>query len=731
MLFGFSFSLISQWRLPLLATSQKPLASLRGLAVGLLLFLPAADSLAKDIPRKEDLWSLRPVVRATVPQGVTTSTNPIDAFIAAECRERWISPLGPADKLTWLRRATFDLIGLPPSVEEQDAFLMDNSDGAREQVVNRLLASQQHGVRYGRHWLDILRYTDVDEGMPAASGIYLWRDWVFSALNQDLPYDAFVRAQICGNRAQVRTTMTATGHRVPIEPRPDDLFALGFLARGATERMNSDHQLAMSAVETISTAFLGMTVGCAKCHDHFYDPIKQTDFYAMKALFDPLVLRPMELATAEQRFARGRAVEEFESRKRALEELIERLIEPYRSRLYEERLQVLPPEAQAAIRKPEKTRTAAEQKIADDYFPILRIDSPKIKEVMPSAEARQYDSYIKQLNAVKAPESLPVVWMVQEDSKRATEKSYVLITGDPTRPKVSEEVQPGFPFGPEKLEFREGRRETFVDWLTAPDNPHFARVAVNRIWMWHFGSGLHASASDFGALGGKPTHPKLLDWLASEFVSHNFSMKWLHRLIVLSETYRRASSGTPETTASNQAIDPDDRFLWRFPVRRLEAEPVRDAILMVAGKLDLTLGGKSFENSKAASASNRRAAYMTRGFRSSADVMPDFLATFDVEDGRAACSRRTQTVTAPQALFMMNNELVEEASASLAAHLKQAAMGESIGAQEVILGFRTALGREPTESERAKALNYIHDQPDRLKGFSWLLLNLDEFIYLR
>jgi uncharacterized protein DUF1553/uncharacterized protein DUF1549 len=686
--------------------------------------------LAEGPKKREDLWSLQPLLRPEVPQGVGSSPNPIDAFIAEECRQQGLSPLDPADKLTWLRRVSFDLTGLPPTVPEQDEWLADESATAAGKVVDRLLSSEQHGVRYGRHWLDVLRYSDVDENMPAAPGIHLWRDWVVSALNQDLPYDAFVRVQICGNRDRVRTTVTATGHRVRTEPRPEDLFALGFLARGATERMNSDHLLAISAVETISSAFLGMTVGCAKCHDHFYDPIKQADFYSMKALFDPLVLRSVELATAEQRFVHGRSKEEYESRKRAVEEPMNRLIEPYRSRLYEERLQMLPPEVQAVIRKPEKTRTADEQKIADDYFPILRIDPPKIKTVMSPEEARQYDDYLKQIKELTPPEPLPVFWTVEEDAKRAGEKSYVLITGDAKRPKSNQEVQPGFPFAPEKLEFREGRRETFVDWLTAPENPLFARVAVNRIWQWHFGSGLHASASDWGALGGKPTHPKLLDWLASEFIAQNYSMKWLHRLIVTSETYRRASAGPSEIIAANQRNDPDNRFLWRFPVRRLEAEPIRDAVLMVAGKLDLTLGGKSFESGKTNSNSHRRAAYMMRGFRSNADITPDFLATFDAEDGRATCSRRNQTVTAPQALFMMNNELLEDASACFAERLQQAAGGPEC-APLVTAGFRTALGRSPTESERLKALEYIDNKPERIKGFAWLLLNLDEFMYLR
>jgi hypothetical protein len=348
---------------------------------------------------------------------------------------------------------------------------------------------------------------------------------------------------------------------------------------------------------------------------------------------------------------------------------------------------------------------------------------------MPPEEAKQYDDYLKRISALKAPQPLPVFWTVEEDAKRAAEKCYVLTTGDPTRPKLNEEVQPGFPFAPEKLEFREGRRETFVDWLTAPENPLFARVAVNRIWQWHFGQGLHHASSDFGTLGGKPVHPKLLDWLASEFIARQYSMKWLNRLIVTSDTYRRASSGPVDQERANQRIDPENQLLWKFPLQRLEAEPIRDSMLLIAGELDLTLGGKSFESEKVESGSSRRAAYLVRGYRSYAEVMPDFLQTFDVEDGRMVCPRRTQTVTAPQALWMMNNEFVENVSTRFAERLKKDAIGDPAAA--VTLGFRTALGRLPTDAERAKALNYTQGDPGRIKGFAWLLLNLDEFLYVR
>jgi hypothetical protein len=725
---GLVFQAGQSDRLPLVPSSST-VSIISTFSILALLVAASAPVFARDASRNTNLWSLKPLVRPEVPRCEGSSTNPIDAFIGQASREKGLSPLNPADKRTWLRRVTFDLIGLPPGVDEQETFVRDSTAEAEAKVVDRLLASEQYGVCYGRHWLDVFRYADRDENMPAASGIHLWRDWIITALNQDLPYDEFARAQICGNRAAKRRIISALGLPATVEPRPEDLFASGFLARGATSPMNADQQLAMSAVETISSAFLGMTVGCAKCHDHFYDPIAQKDYYSMKALFDPLVLRRVELATANEVFAQGRAVQQHQARLAALTETMRRLIAPYHDRLYEERLSLLPEDVQAAIRKPEKERTAREQKIADDYYPVLRIDPSKIKAVMPAEELKQYEEYLKEIKELKTPEPLPAFWTVEDDAKRASETNYVLTTGDPKRPSLSQPVQPGFPFAQAPPEFREGRRETFADWLTAPENPLFARVAVNRIWQWHFGTGLHHASSDFGTLGGTPVHPKLLDWLASEFIAQKYSMKWLHRLIVTSETYRRSSAGPPDRETRNRQIDPDNQLLWKFPLRRLEAEPVRDALLAVAGRLDLTVGGKSFEVGKGDSDSNRRAAYMARGYLANTNAMPDYLQTFDAEDGRMACPRRNQTVTAPQALFMMNNELVEDTSVRFAERLRNLSNGDLNAAMD--WGFKIALGRPPSDSERAKALDYLERDPGRIKGFAWLLFNLDEFLYVR
>jgi Protein of unknown function (DUF1553)/Protein of unknown function (DUF1549) len=703
-----------------------------------------ADTLTNKI-KNADWWSLQPVVRPALPEG--TEPNPIDRFINVELRKRGLKAVGPADKLTLLRRVYLDLIGIPPSPTEQEAFLADNSPDAYEKVVDQLLANQQYAVRYARHWLDVLRYADSDEHMTAASGIYLWRDWVINALNDDVPYDQFVQVQLTGRRTNERTQMSATGYRSPKEPRPGDEFALGFLARGTGE---NPQDLAIAAVDTVSTAFMGMTVGCAKCHDHMYDPILQKDYYSMKALFDPLVPHKITLASAAQLIASGKAQAEMEKKRAPLEKELNDFITPYKTKLYEERVLMLPPEAQAAVRKPEKQRTAEEQKIADDYFPILRIDGDKLTEAMPDDARKQYQELQQKLNAVgpadngqRAP-TLPVFYTVEVDGVRAQDKNYILTSGDPTRPEKEHEVKPGWPFAPADPDFREGRIEAFTDWLTAPENPLFARVAVNRLWQWHFGEGLQESSSDFGEFGGEPSNQPLLDWLASEFVQRGFSMKQMHRLMVTSDAYKRASAADGEF-AEDEKIDPTDTELWHFRLQRLEAEPVWDSIHAAAGDLDLKVGGPSFttiqgdgknrrrgepvSDDNVNTSLKRRGVYLSRGYSSSRDVTPNFLPTFDVDDGRAACPMRTQTVTAPQALFLMNSPDIDKASADLAARLQKEAKGDLPTA--VDLAYRISLTRPPSTLEKTNALAYLENDPTRLKQFSWLLFNLDEFIYVR
>jgi hypothetical protein len=709
---------------------------------------PAQESVKEEFAKRAArLWSLQPVSKPAVPAGVTTSINPIDAFIAADYKAKGLVPVGKADKLTLLRRVYLDLIGLPPTPAEQQAFLADPDPAAYEKTVDRLLDNEQHGVRWSRYWLDVLRYADLDglDGsvMPAAPGIYLWRDWVIAALNHDMPYDQFVRAQILGNRYPPQTVTNAFGHRSRTEGSVEDSFALGFLARSAVTREDKDQDVAIGAVETISTAFMGMTVGCAKCHDHKFDPITQRDFYAMKAIFDPMVLKSVMLAMPAEIFENGQKLDEYKKKIAPVDAAIEALTGAYKTKLYDERVALLTPDVQAVIRKPERDRTPEEQKIFDDYYPVLRIDPDKIKEVMSKEEVAKYNALLKEQEAIVRPPALPAYWTVEEDSGRLKAKSYILTTGDPTKPEKDHPVEPGFPFEPAGTDFRDGRREAFLEWLTAPTNPLFARVAVNRIWGWHFGEGLQKVTSDFGLLGGRPSNQKLLDYLAAEFVAHNYSMKWLQKLIVTSDTYQLSSKAEPAQITRDTPIDARNTYLWHFRLQRLSAEPIWDSVHYAADDLDLAVGGKSFQLSTpdkkqkiflpkdgtVDARTNRRGVYMVRGYIPSTDVMNNFLTAFDVDDGRTPCPMRTQTVTAPQALFTMNGDLVQQESDKLAAVVLKESSGDLPTAVNV--AYQRVLGRKPSASERDYALTYIANDPGRMKELGWLLFNLDEFIYVR
>lgn len=700
--------------------------------------------------KKNDLWVLKPVVRPAVPTGVTQSQNPIDAFLAGTYQQKGLRPAPAADKRVLLRRVYMDLIGIPPTPAEQDAFLADQSPNAYEKVVDQLLANDQHGVRYARHWLDVLRYADQDERMLAAAGIHYWRDWVIYALNSNMPYDQFVRAMLTGYRTNDRTAMSSTGYRQKLEPRPEDAFALGFLARGDVIRDNHEaHELPITAVETVSTAFMGLTVGCAKCHDHMYDPIKQRDFYAMKALFDPLEVRKVTLATPDQILAAAKTTDEQARKREPIQAALDALTGPYEKKLYGERLAMLPPEVRAIMVKPEVERTAAEQKIADDYFPVVRIDAGKIQEIMPAADVAKYKELQAQLQQAGGGRggrggggALPAFWIVELNPKLAEEPSYVLTSGDPDRPEKDKPVKPGWPFMPEKVDMSQGALDAFAKWLTASENPMFARVAVNRLWQWHFGEGLQKTSSDFGTLGGAPSNPQLLDWLAAEFVKSGFDMKAMHRLMVTSDTYKMSSEEDPAVITANTKIDPQNTYLWVFRLERLEAEPVWDSILSAAGTLDTSIGGASFSpggtgaqrrggrgGPQMSQNTNRRGIYMARGFSPSADVTPVFLQAFDVDDGRTPCPMRTQTITAPQALFMMNGDEVDNASAKLAARVLKESGGDLKAA--VDLAYRMTLSRPPSPAEKDLALSYLRDDAERMKNVAWLLFNLDEFLFVR
>lgn len=683
-------------------------------------------------------WAYRPVAKPSVPQVKHPEWvgNEIDAFIVAGYEKKGLQPAPLADRSTLLRRLSYDLIGLPPSPQEVALFLHDSSPKAYENVVDRLLGSEQHGVNYARHWMDVLRYADVDEHMPAQSGIYRWREWIIHSLNRDLPYDQFVKAQLMGD----------------LMDDPTAMFATGFLARGAEVERDEKRSLAFAAVETAPAAFLGATVACAKCHDHMFDPIRQADYYGLKAIFDPVVIEKRILAGPEEQALYRMAMDNYEKREKELQKPLEEFLRPFREKLQAERIRHFPPKVQEALNTPEEKRTPEQKKLADDYAPIIRIDPPKYKEIMTPEQIRTYDGLRKPLQDLVKPTEPENFWVVREDEELAKQKSFILDTGEPDRPK--DEVSRMFHIGGNGFEvpplpcdskrYTTGGRQKFVEWMLDAKNPLFARVAVNRLWQWHFGAGLVKTPSDFGALSEPPSHPELLDWLATRFVESGYSMKAIHRLIVTSRTYQLAS--TPQ--AANQAMDPDNLMLWRMPVRRLTAEELRDSILRLAGKLDLQIGGKSFTElpdqyyvgsrvviGNLNRETNRRAVYMVRGYNSTAEMMPNFLHVFDVDNGKLPNPVRNRSITALQALTLMNSPLVEEAAKDFGRRLMAEAADDLTKAIE--LGFLMALSRPPSAKElealsaHLKACQECDASVQGAEKLGWFLMNLDEFLFVR
>ena len=667
-----------------------------------------------------DLWSFGPL------DAQVGDFQSIDEIIAQTHAEYNLQPLPKTDKASLLRRVYFDLVGLPPTLEELDAFIADDSPAAYEKVVEQLLANPQHGVRYARHWLDLLRYADVDSSMPAEPGIYRWRDWVIAALNDDLPYDLFVRAHIAGDLSE----------------KPNDRFATGFLARSARSKSDNRQELSFASVDTVSSAFLAMTVACAKCHDHFYDDISQEEYYQMKALFDGLVLSEEVLATDEEKKAHKQVIADWEDKMAALQVRMDEITDPYYPELYEERLKLLPPEIEAIYRKPKEVRTEEEQKHADKYAPVVRIDARKFRDVMPPEKTDKYESIRQQkVKLERDPPKLPVFWKVEDQAERRAQRSQILDQANPENPLTK--VTPGFPFSDITIDAeQEHPRLNFLDWLTSPENPVFARVAANRLWQWHFGTPLVGTPNDFGNNGDDPTNPLLLDWLAAKLIENDYSMKAMHRLIVHSAAYRRASTGPSHLVATNHEIDPGNEHYWKFSLKRLEAEIIRDAVLYAAGDLDLTIGGKSFRAVKTIrqrmsgrtvgnydNRTNRRGLYMGRGTHVTMDMHPEMLETFDAEDGSTSCARRQVTVTAPQALFMLNSPLTEKAAVNFAKRLLNLSQNNLSLAVE--LGYKIALCRAPSDNEKQQAIEYLAEDSTRLSDITWSLLNLTEFIYIK
>jgi hypothetical protein len=621
-----------------------------------------------DWTRARDFWSFRPVHRPALPAVRETAwpKTDVDLFILARLESQALQPAAGADRRTLIRRATFDLTGLPPTPDEIDTFLKDKSPDAWAKVIERLLRSPHYGERWARHWLDVARYAEDQAhtfGVKPNIEAFRYRDWVIDAFNSDMPYDLFVKRQIAADLMETE------------EPqRLKHLPALGFFGLGAQYYKNSDAARAAAdelddRIDTLARGFLGLTVSCARCHDHKFDPIPTSDYYSLAGVFYSCKLANVPMVPKPEAERYALAQKPFVEADRKLKELV----------------------------KADKSKSTAEGK---KQIEAMKAEVERLKKALPPAPPMAHAI------ADAAPTDLHVFVRGNpaEQGELAPRRFLrVLSPGEPPR----------FSKGSGRLDLAQA--------IASPDNPLTARVIVNRIWAWHFGRGIVGTPSNFGQLGERPTHPELLDDLAARFVAHGWSLKWLHREILLSATYQQSS----EASARPQAIDPDNRLLWRMNRRRLDVEAWRDALLAVSGQLDRSFGGPTVDLN---SPQNRRRTVYCKVSR---HELNGLLRLFDFPDANITSERRTETTVPQQQLFVLNSPFILGQAKALAARLIPDADG-------VRRAYVLAYGRPATETELAMALHYLggHDEPAERNGlarwerYTQALLAANEFLYV-
>ncbi|HEY2016845.1 MAG TPA: DUF1549 and DUF1553 domain-containing protein [Bryobacteraceae bacterium] len=670
----------------------------------------AAETFTK---RQRDFWSFQKVKEQNPPVVVhqTWARTPIDNFILAKLESKGVAPGPAADKTALLRRASLDLIGLPPTPEELDAFLADRSPQAFEKAVDRLLASPQYGERWGRHWLDLARFAEsegfkADEVRPNA---WRYRDYVIQSFNQDKPYNRFVEEQIAGDElwpgdVQARVA-TAFNRHYPDESNARNLY-------------QRRQEILDDITDATGAVFMGLTYGCARCHNHKFDPILQSDYYRLQAFYANTAANdhiPMLPAPQLAEYREKKAA--WEEKTAPIRAKIDALLEPQKRKVSSEYFEKYPPEIQAMILKPSAQRNPYETQMWAKAKPYLETPDADAAKQLPAAQKKEYESLKAELarfDDIKPAEPAEGIGMA--DLGRTAPATHVLRVGVYDAPQ--EEVQPGFltildpappkitpPPGLEST----GRRTALAHWLTDPENPLTARVMVNRIWHYHFGRGIVGTPSDFGIMGERPTNPELLDWLTREFIRSGWSMKHMHRLILNSAVYQQSTAFRKDAAA----VDPDNRMLWAFPRQRLDSEVIRDSALLVSGVLNPKAGGPSVYPDlpegmgsvrggwklSAPEERNRRSVYIFVKRNSRYPMME----VFDMPDTHESCSRREITTTAPQALTMLNDKLTLEWAQSFA--------GRALSAPDPVeRAYRLAYLRPPDPWEKDTVATFFHKQ---------------------
>ncbi len=676
----------------------------------------SAEAHKEFTPMQRRWWAIQKVVKPPVPapKDAAWVRNPIDAFILEKLEAKDLKPAPPADKITLLRRATLDLTGLVPTPEETQAFLSDDSPNAYEKVVDRLLASPRYGERWARHWLDLARYADSegfksDETRP---NIWRYRDYVIRSFNEDKPYDRFMKEQIAGDELYPRD--------------PDALIATGFNRHfpdesNARNLMQRRQELLNDITDTVSATFLGLTYGCARCHDHKFDPILQKDYYRLQAFFANTRIEDQEVLVfgAERtEYAEERAA--WEAKTKDIRAEMDQMAKPYLAAMYKENFDKFPEEIQDAITTAPEKRTPIQWQMYYKAKPQLQHSEEEAAKKMKGAEAQRWkglEAELAKYDDIKPPD-LPVAQAMIDNGSEAP-KEYVLKGG--VYDAYGEEVQPGFLsiLDPDPAKIVKpaglnstGRRSALANWLADPQNPLTPRVMVNRIWHYHFGQGIVGTPSDFGMMGERPANKELLDYLAATFVENGWSIKKMHRLIMLSNTYRQSSAYNPDAAK----MDPQNKLVWRYNRHRLEGEVIRDAALEVSGLLNLKMGGPGvfpplppgvdprggWKKNEDPSETVRRSVYI---FVRRNTRYP-MLEIFDMPDTHESCGRRNVTVTAPQALELLNNDLVLDWARAFAGRVLND-QGLTLE-EQVDRAWKLAFSRTPTAQERQHAMEWLN-----------------------
>jgi len=706
-----------------------------------VLVLLCISALADDAPQREIPETYRPVVKPVVPKVKGVARTDVDRFILAALEAKQLAMNSEADRATLIRRVCFDLTGLPPTVAELDAFLHDKSPDAYLKMVERYLASPRYGERWGKYWLDAAGYADsngyfnADSDRPLA---WKYRDYVVKSFNADKPYDQFVREQLAGDEL--------AGYSPDSDVTPamvEKLIATHFLRNAPDGTGESDGNpdevridrftVVEGNVQNMVNCLLGLTVQCARCHDHKFEPISQKEYYGLQALIFP-VYNPAKWTKPNDRVvligsrveieAKKRLNEQIDRQVKALKESLAAVTDPLHDQFLDERLKDLDAKTRngilVALKIAKDKRTAEQNGLLKKHKKATEISDEDLDKRFPGiAEIRS-----KMLKAVKEREkerptpAEKIAAFVETDPK--PDVHHVLKRGQHGLP--GEAVQPcglsalsttknKFQIEPPPAgRISTGRRTAFAKWVTSPDNPLFARVMVNRIWQHHFGTGIVATADNLGISGAKPSHPELLDYLALEFIRSSWSVKQLHRLIMTSAVYQQSSS----PREGLDAVDAENRLLARFPLRRLDAEAIRDAMLHIGGVLDQREGGAYVPSKRSAEGvveieekgdgAHRRSIYLQQR----RTQVVTFLQLFDAPAMVSTCGKRSPSTVPLQSLTLLNSEFARSISKSFAERLIKEAGSDA--KKRLDLAFRLACSRSPLSEELAKCESFLEKQ---------------------